>query len=343
MTMLHVLHHLGMVRFLAGSPLMTLATRKRGMATIFMLHRFGTDAGGHDPTVVRRLLIWLRSHRFDLLDLEEAFRRLRGEGPPLGRAVAFTIDDGYRCQAEVAAPIFAEHEAPVTTFLTTGFIDGTLWLWWDKVEYVLKHAPVDRLTLEAGERRLDLDLQGPRRRRLATEQLTEHLKSLAEADRLAAITELSERALVPIPDTPPYAYRPMTWDQVRRCEAGGMRFGPHTVTHPVLARTDAAQSHREIEQSWQRLTSEVARPVPVFCYPNGRDSDFGPRESAILQDLGFLGAVTAEGGYATAAGFSGSEGAFRVPRFSFSDAHEENLRYASRLEWLWQQVRLRVG
>jgi len=343
MTILHVLHHLGLVRFLAASPLTALASRQRGMATIFMLHRFAADAGGHDPRVVRRLLSWLRSHRFELLDLEEVFRRLSGEGPPLGRAVAFTIDDGYRCQAEVAAPIFAEYEAPVTTFLTTGFIDGALWLWWDKVEYVLQHARVDRLMVDAGGRWLDLDLQGPRQRRLATERLAEHFKSLAETDRLTAIAELSDGALVPIPDTPPHAYRPMTWEQVRRCEAGGMRFGPHTVTHPVLARTDAAQSQREIEQSWQRLTSEVARPVPVFCYPNGRESDFGPRETAILKELGFLGAVTAEGGYATAAGFSGSEGAFRVPRFSFSDAHEENLRYASGLEWLWQQVRLRVG
>ena len=122
-----------------------------------------------------------------------------------------------------------------------------------------------------------------------------------------------------------------------------MRFGPHTVTHPILARADDAQAQWEIESSWDRLRQEVSRPMPVFCYPNGRQDDFGPREFGILRRLGVLGAVTAEPGHATNRGFTQPDGAFRVPRFSFSNEHDENLRYASHLELLWQQVRLRSG
>jgi peptidoglycan/xylan/chitin deacetylase (PgdA/CDA1 family) len=308
-----------------------------------MLHRFVKEANGHDPSVLRRLLGWLRRHHFEVLDLEELFLRLAGNGPPVRRAVAFTIDDGYLCQAEVAAPIFGECGAPVTTFLTTGFLDGALWLWWDQIEFVLQGTRENRVCFTAGARQLDLDLHSPDRRRIATKIVGEHCKALSAAERLATIADLAERVRVPIPETPPPQYRPMTWDQVRHCEARGMRFGPHTVTHPILARTEDGQARHEIEESWRRLNKEAARPVPIFGYPNGTHEDFGPREFAILRDLGFLGAVTAQPGYASSQGFAASDGAFQVPRFAFSRRHDDNLRYATHLEWWWQRMRPQVA
>ena len=119
-----------------------------------------------------------------------------------------------------------------------------------------------------------------------------------------------------------------------------MRFGAHTVTHPILARTSNSQSRHEIERSWQRLSGEVSQPVPVFCYPNGKNGDFGRREIATIRDLGLRGAVTAEPGYATDAAHAESDGLFRIPRFCLSDSHSDNIRYASGLEWLRQRARL---
>jgi peptidoglycan/xylan/chitin deacetylase (PgdA/CDA1 family) len=326
---------------LASTPVTALASRRRGLASIFMLHRFRKEARGHDPLVVRSLLEWLRRRRFEVLDLETLFRRLAGDGPPLRRAVAITIDDGHYCQAEIAAPIFAEYGVPVTTFLTTGFLDGELWLWRDHLEYILEGTRLDRVGVTAGGQPLDLDLGSPERRRLAARVVAEHCKAMPEEERVTALAELAERARVPLPKTPPSEYRPMSWEQARRCEAAGMRFGPHTVTHPILSRTADAQARRELELSWQRICQEVSRPMPVFCYPNGRGDDFGPREIAILRGMGLLGAVTAEPGYATDVPLAGTDRMFRVPRFSFSEEHGENIRYASGLEWLRQQVSVR--
>jgi peptidoglycan/xylan/chitin deacetylase (PgdA/CDA1 family) len=330
-----------MMQLLTSAPVMALAPRQQGVATIFMLHRFGPEGHGHDPEVVRQLLAWLRQQHFELLDLEDLFRRLAGEGPPLRRAVALTIDDGYWCQAEVAAPLFAEFDVPVTTFLTTGFLDGQLWLWWDQIEYILQNTWKDRLAFTVGNRQFQLDLLGPDGLRGAIRTVSEYCKALPDAERQAAIVELAAEATVPVPGSPPHTYRPMTWAQARRCEAAGMRFGAHTVTHPILARTNDAQSRDEIEHSWHRLQAELTRPMPVFCYPNGRSGDFGEREFDTLRRVGALGAVTAQAGYATCLAFAEPHGAFRVPRFSFSEQHEQNLRYASHLEWLWQRVRSR--
>ena len=70
----------------------------RGVATVFMLHRFRDDergVQGTDPAGLCKGLESLRRRRYEFLGLEEVYRRLAGEGPPLRRAVAFTIDDGY--------------------------------------------------------------------------------------------------------------------------------------------------------------------------------------------------------------------------------------------------------
>lgn len=342
MSLFRVLDRLGVTRALATSPVMALTAPRSGIATIFMLHRVGTTADAHDPLVIRRLLDWLRRQRFELLDLEELFRRLAGDGPLPRRAAAFTIDDGYVCQAEVAGPLFAEYGVPVTTFLTTGFLDGTLWLWWDQIEYVLLETGLERLELSAGGRQLELDLAGPDRRHVAAVGLTEWFKTLPEAERLAGIAQLSKHAGVQIPETPPPQYRPMTWEQARRCEAAGMRFGPHTVTHPILARTEDDQSRREITESWQRLQDEVTSPVPVFCYPNGLRDDFGRRETAVIRELGLRGAVSSEPGYATDVDLSEADERFRVPRFALSQEPARNLRYASGLERFWRTIRRRA-
>jgi len=99
-----------------------------------------------------------------------------------------------------------------------------------------------------------------------------------------------------------------------------MTFGPHTVTHPVLARTDDGQSSHELRESWSRLKQETPNAVPVFCYPNGRFKDFSRREVATLRELGFLGAVVGEWGYASAHRFDETpESPFGVQRFPYPE------------------------
>ena len=107
-------------------------------ATIFMAHRFCVPElgiSGHDPQNLRRILAQLRKRRYDLISIGEMFRRLR-DGEPVKRAVAFTIDDGYYDAGQVAAPIFADFDCPATVFAVTDFLDGKMWMWWDKIAYI---------------------------------------------------------------------------------------------------------------------------------------------------------------------------------------------------------------
>jgi peptidoglycan/xylan/chitin deacetylase (PgdA/CDA1 family) len=68
-------------------------------------------------------------------------------------------------------------------------------------------------------------------------------------------------------------------------------FAPHSLTHPMLNRLDAAAARTEILQSWVDLRREVLDPTPVFGYPNGSFDSFGPREISMVRESGMTGAV----------------------------------------------------
>ena len=131
---------------------------QRNCATIFMLHRFQDlehGIAGCDVSHLRRALAYLIRNNYELLTLADLFQRLGGKGPQARGAVAFTIDDGYIDQATIAAPVFSEFGCPVTTFVSTGFLDAKLWFWWDQIEHVFQHAACRSIQVRVGDTVVD--------------------------------------------------------------------------------------------------------------------------------------------------------------------------------------------
>jgi peptidoglycan/xylan/chitin deacetylase (PgdA/CDA1 family) len=300
-----------------------------------MLHRFRSPelgVEGHDPEFLRRTLAYLRRQRYCLLSLEKLFLGL-GDGGLAGRTAVFTIDDGYLDHAVVAAPVFAEFDCPVTTFVTTGFVDGRLWFWWDQIEYIFAQTAHPGLRLSLAGAELHYGWTDHHSRRRCHRDFAVRCTDVSEEERQRAIQALALQAEVELPFTPPPRFAPMSWDQARACEGRGMTFGPHTVTHPILARTPDAQSAEEISGSWQELQREVRHPIPIFCYPNGREVDFGAREVATLRRLGFIGAVTGVSNYASSRTFRASaEAPYNLPRLDYPDTLPRVVQYVSGFE-----------
>jgi peptidoglycan/xylan/chitin deacetylase (PgdA/CDA1 family) len=316
---------------------------QRDCATVFMLHRFQEPERGItgcDPGQLRRALTYLVKNGYELISLADLFERLAGNGPQPRGAVAFTIDDGYVDQATIAAPIFADFECPVTTFVSTGFLDGNLWFWWDRIEYVFARTARRSIQVRLGNAALAYQWEDDQQRIRVMDEFAALCKRVPETEKLAGIKRLADAAEVEVPSTPPAHCAPMSWEQLRDCEKLGMTFGPHTVTHPVLSRTDDAIASFEITESWTRLRAEAHRPVPIFCYPNGGWDDFGEREISVLRRLGLAGAVVGEPGYANAQTFQEEDASrFRVQRFGFPDELPHMIQYVSGVERFKQILR----
>ena len=295
-----------------------LASLTHTQASIFMLHRFSSPADGvrgHDAATIGAILSYLRRTRYDLISVQELFRRLR-EDEPLKRAVAFTIDDGYFDHGLVGGPIFAKFDCPVTIFAVTGFLDGKIWLWWDQIQYVCEATSRTTLKATVGNEERSYTLDSAQARLSAAHDISFWCQDAPHPDREACISNLSLDAEVEVPQTSPRQFAPLSWDEARRLEKrGGVTFGPHSVTHPVLSSTDEEHARSEISTSWRRICEELASPVPVFCYPHGRQRDFGPREMELVRLAGLWGAVQAYPGRLCVDQFREAPAICRVPRY----------------------------
>jgi peptidoglycan/xylan/chitin deacetylase (PgdA/CDA1 family) len=270
-----------------------------GRATVFMLHRFSVPSRGvhgDDLGYLAEVLTALRNEKYNFLGLQELVARLE-QGKSVDRCVAFTIDDGYWEQGMAAGPVFAAHGCPVTVFLCTGFVDGTQWFWWDRIEFIFQNAKKSMIVVTTDALQAHLDLRSHAEAERNRVDFTLRLVRLSESNRLACIEALEQASEVAVPSHPSIRYAPLTWDEVRECERRGMSFAPHTISHPILSSTGDEQSMREISASWKRLNEEVTDPVPVFCYPNGGLGDFGPREVATIKKIGLRAAMAGVPGY----------------------------------------------
>jgi peptidoglycan/xylan/chitin deacetylase (PgdA/CDA1 family) len=302
----------------------------RDRAPFVMLHRFAEPEHGlfgHDRELFRRALERLRRDGYAMLTVTEAVHRLtEGQGFPR-RSVVFTMDDGYRGALEQSADLVQAYDCPLTVFVTTGFIDGNCWLWWDQIEYVCLGSGRTLIDVGWNDSIVRLDLRDRRTTINTLLQTCEWCKTLPDQDKWRFIRSLADAAEVEIPARAPAQYAPLTWSEMRALEGKGITFGPHTVTHPILPKVDDRQAVWEIAESCARVRGELARPVEVFAYPNGA---YGDREIDVLARVGMLGAVTTRSAYASSAqAAAASASRFEIPRFGYPETPEALMLIAS--------------
>ena len=105
----------------------------RNVPRILMYHRFQRHDGGLWPSadLFGEHVRYVSSHyrTMSMSGLHSAL--LSGDVPP--RTVVFTIDDGYEDFYSIAFPILRKYGVPATLYVTTDFLDGSMWFWWDCV------------------------------------------------------------------------------------------------------------------------------------------------------------------------------------------------------------------
>ncbi|MCG3169184.1 MAG: hypothetical protein CALGDGBN_00697 [Pseudomonadales bacterium] len=305
---------------------------------IFMLHRVHEGNGTHGQSLahVERCLALLRRHRFRPLALPELARRLAADEPLPPKSVAFTIDDGFADHAEIAGPLFARHDVPLTCFVITGFLDGTLWPWDDQIAHALTQSPLPGFTLPlpADGATWQVDLASEGARATAITALRERLKTGSQDRLYDWLPALYAAAAVEAPERAPEAYRPMRWEDARRFVAAGHTIAPHTVSHRILSRLGDAESRVEITQSVARVHAMTGEAPRVFAYPTGRAADFTARDRGFAAAAGIDCAVSTEPRTMVA-----GDHVLALPRFSLPDSVEDFVQYLSFVELLKERLR----
>lgn len=335
---------------LAASPLQELAFRQGEFLPVFVAHRLAQPEHGirgHQPEQLREQLEWLRRHRWQLLSLSTALQHLE-EGRPLpSRSVVFTIDDGFQDQYDMAMEIFGDYDCPLTLFVITGFLDGALWPWDDQLLYLIHHCPLPALNYQPESSPdsppLHLPLGDEEQRRQALYTLRDHLKLQPNHQIYDEVSRLYRLAEVEQPSGPPRPFWPMRWDQARDLVRRGHHLAPHGVSHRILTRLNHQEARREISNSRQIIEDRTGFSSSLFAYPTGRSQDYGQREMALLEDLGFTAGLTTEPGHLRPHHLTGPQ-RYALPRFGLPTSLADFCQYLSWIEMLkdeWRRLRRR--
>jgi peptidoglycan/xylan/chitin deacetylase (PgdA/CDA1 family) len=146
----------------------------------------------------------------------------------------------------------------------------------------------------------------------ALETLIEHLKHMPSRQR-----DLLLNGLRPASHPANGACSPdrmLTWDEVNEMSQGGIDFGAHTVTHPLLTYEDQATVEREIREAKRMLEERLHKKVRAFAYPNG---DWNTETRRLVVAAGYDWAFTTQPGWCRP-----SQDSFTVPRVLL---HEGNV------------------
>jgi peptidoglycan/xylan/chitin deacetylase (PgdA/CDA1 family) len=281
-----------------GAFAAVLRLRRRLAPRILAYHRIwdmGTEEDfPFDPELVSATVAdfewqmrWIASH-MDPVPLADLMRSLDGGHALPLRAVAVTFDDGYRDNHTHAFPVLRACGVPATVFLSTAYIDGTETFWFDQVAYRLHRTGEARVAVPSAG--LELSLGDVASRRAAAARLLEVLKELPEARRLAALDELVAATGIGRIDDPRGA--PLDWAQVSEMRRGGVTFGSHTVTHPILSQVDDGQLLRELAVSRAEIACRGLGEGDVLAYPVGGESAYDERTVRAARECGYRMALS---------------------------------------------------
>jgi peptidoglycan/xylan/chitin deacetylase (PgdA/CDA1 family) len=325
------------VPILASRPITALASRFMGNGLpVFLLHRMAQEGRATSGKVtadhLRRCLQYLIDNGHTFVSLEHVILALESKLALPPKAVAFTMDDGFVDQAEVAAPIFLEFDCPLTFFVITGMLDQAMWPWDAQVSWIIETTQKTSLETDVAGKILRLKLGDAPDRRLAKRSIQNILREMAVERVPDILQQIAHDAAVLIPENPPPAYQPMTWEMARRLESAGIRFAPHTITHNIVSKLTDECVEKEIQGSWLTLKKELTNPLKVFCYPRGCTTDFGTREIEILKNNQFLGATsTTPECVELNKDLQGQ--IFNLPRLALPDSTIDFIQYSSWIEY----------
>ena len=254
-------------------------------------------------------LAWLICDR-KILPLTE-FAARKAEGTLPDNAVALTFDDGYSCNAEIAAPMLERFRAAATFFLTIDAIEKSRAFWWDELEEITLGHEGPALSLDGNQISLGSRQADDRRWKPAAPPRTPRQRAYHELQRMLvtrkpaeideAMSELRSQTSEAAPTK-----GPMTPDAVRRIAGSRIDFGSHSLSHAWLTSLSQAEQCAEIRTSADRCATLTGSRPRSFAYPFG---DFDRHSIRLAEDAGYDCACSTE-----AAAVTPTSSPFALPR-----------------------------
>jgi peptidoglycan/xylan/chitin deacetylase (PgdA/CDA1 family) len=286
-----------------------MRSKTRGIGAIFCLHHVCPGGGKPSafspnyqleitPEFLEETIRICQRRGYDLVSLDEAVNRTISGNPSGVPFAAFTLDDGYRDNAQHAAPVFRRYNCPYTIFVSPKIADGTCVLWWRVLELLI--ADRTSLTVQLNGSPINFDTAHASGKAAAWSRIFPSLKDMQERSQRSWISDVAAANGF---DAESYCRSvAMSWDEIKALNADPLcTFGAHTMDHVAIGRLSADEALDEMRRSRITLEQHLGAPVRYFAYPYGDPPAAGARDFALAEQAGFRASVTTRKGVVFAA------------------------------------------
>jgi peptidoglycan/xylan/chitin deacetylase (PgdA/CDA1 family) len=232
---------------------------------------------------------------YNPINLQEGLAWLHDSHELAPNSILLTFDDGYLDNLTEALPEMVKRGIPGVLFVTSGFIDGTAFPFWDWVAEAFQTTDVQEAVLPLLGLRV---LRTHASRNIATDDWIERAKKTDGKALDGALCDLAVVLGRPVWTSPPEGLF-MDWSGVRGMMQSGIAIGAHTVTHPVMTNVSDAVVTAEILESKKAIEAQIGTPVLSFAFPFGLSGDFHTQHEDALRAAGFRVSFCGTGGLAT--------------------------------------------
>lgn len=314
---------------LARAGLMATA---RGRGAIFTLHHVRPFTPRHidpnrhleiTPDFLEETILQLKADGYRFVSLTD-IPDLLSEGDGGRPFAAFTLDDGYRDNRDMALPVFERHGVPFTIFVCKGFSERSHTLWWETADALANGT--GPLHIDGGDGPCRFALTTRQERIAAFDAMGELIEMKDEAEAIRLLDRSAAGARFDpfsIPEN-----EVMSANELKAlCQNPLVSLGAHTVSHRALSRLSPDVVAEEITSSAAYVEDISGRPPGSFAYPYGDCRSVCPMTVAAVAAAGFSLAVT------TRPGTIGSDHAGRLmqlPRISLNGYYQRR-RYVAAL------------
>jgi len=228
---------------------------------------------------------------FEILTFKECmdYYLIKGSWPK--NSVIITIDDGYHDFYEYAFPELVSRKLHATLFVTASFVDQKIWLWPDRLYYLLSNTTLGEIPFTIASGKRHLRLSNAREVDIAWRVINDWCISVPDIEKERLLLELESLLAVSIPSVPTRDYSALNWDELREVHSSGIEIGSHTMTHPILSKIDPDLLEKEILESKLIIESQLQDKVSTFCYPNSAPDDVNENVVNKVLQSGYIGAV----------------------------------------------------
>lgn len=267
----------------------------KGKGQILMLHRIVPASGEmriHNtvneitPEKLEELLTFYKRHNVDIISLDDVGRYLSEKRRYF---VVFTFDDGYRDNLTLALPVFQRYNVPFTVYITTGFSDRTISIWWYQLENILLEN--EEMSFKWGNQSYEFNCADKEQKESVFNTIRRMIIDTPYVQQRQYVESAFEQYVSdPFLMTEKLA---MSWEEVSQLAASPLvTIGAHTLNHAALNQLSEDEVRDECMGSKELLDDKIGKPIQHFSYPFGSAREIGKRECAIVRKCGFKTATT---------------------------------------------------